>query len=116
MLRLSIGTTDPDIYIDLQSIYINPTKSATITYAVINFKTGGQQYTYEMDGEQYAQWGNDDTIIYHILCARHHLQYKPFEEPEFYEEVVVWKDAETGEIKSKIIQKPNPNYVSSNNQ
>ena len=112
MLRVNIGTTNPDIYIDLQSIYVVPMTSATVTYTVINYKTGGQQYTYEMTGEQYAQWGTDDTIIYHILCARHNLQYKPFEEPEFFEEVMVWQDKETGEMKSDLIKKPNPKYVS----
>ena len=64
-----------------------------------------------MDGEQYAQWGNDDTVIYHLLCARHKLQYKPFEEPEFFEEVNVWRDKETGEMKSKMIKRPNPKYT-----
>jgi hypothetical protein len=116
MLRVNIGTTNPDIYIDLQSIYVVPMTSATVTYAVINYKTGGQQYTYEMTGEQYAQWGTDDTIIYHILCARHNLQYKPFEEPEFFEEVMVWQDKETGEMKSDLIKKPNPKYISGTNQ
>jgi hypothetical protein len=67
-----------------------------------------------MDGEQYACWGTDDTILYHILCARHNVQYKPYVEPEFYEEVVVWKDEETGEVKSKMIQKPNPKYIPPN--
>jgi hypothetical protein len=111
MLRINIGTTDPDVYIDLQSIYITPTKSATINYSLNNYKTGGTQYTYEMEGEQYARWGTDDTILYHVLCARHSLQYKPYEEPEFFEEVVVWMDEQTGEIKSELVKKPNPKYV-----
>lgn len=111
MLRLNIGTTNPNIYIDLQSIYVNPMTSATITYTVINHNTGGQQYTYEMTGEQYARWGNDDTIIYHLLCIRHGLEYKPYEEPEFFEEVNVWRDEATGEIKSERVNKLNPNYV-----
>ena len=110
MLRLNLGTTNPDVYIDLQSIYINPMKSATITYALVNFKTGGQQQTYEMNGEQYAKWGTDDIIIYHLLCARHNLQYKPFEEPEFFEEIMVWRDEKTNEMKSELIKKLNPKY------
>jgi len=49
--------------------------------------------------------GTDDTIIYHLLCLRHGLEYKP------YEEVNVWRDEATGEIKSERMNKPNPNYV-----
>jgi len=33
------------------------------------------------------------------------------EEPEFFEEVNVWRDEATGEIKSEKVNKPNPNYV-----
>jgi hypothetical protein len=108
---MKIGTTTPNTYIDLQSIFITPEKSATIKYAVIDDAHGTQIQSYEMDGEQYAQWGNDDTVIYHLLCARHKLQYKPFEEPEFFEEVNVWRDKETGEMKSKMIKRPNPKYT-----
>ena len=111
LLRMKIGTTTPNTYIDLQSIFITPEKSATIKYAVIDDAHGTQIQSYEMDGEQYAQWGNDDTVIYHLLCARHKLQYKPFEEPEFFEEVNVWRDKETGEMKSKMIKRPNPKYT-----
>ena len=111
MLRISIGTTTLNTYIDLQSIYITPEKSAAIKYAVIDYKNGTQMYSYEMDGEQYARWGNDDTIIYHLLCARHGLTYKPYEEPEFFEEVNVWRDEVTGEMKSEMVKRPNPKYV-----
>lgn len=112
MLKIKIGTTNPELYIYLESIYITPEKSATIRY-LIKDVTREQltNYTYEMDGEQYARWGNDDTIIYHLLCARHGLQYKPYEEPEFFEEVNVWRDEATGEIKSEMVKKPNPKYV-----
>ena len=113
LLRIRIGTTTPNTHIDLQSIYITPEKSATISYAVIDDANGSQMLTYEMDGEQYALWGTDDTLIYHLLCARHNLQYKPYEEPEFFEEVVVWLDKESGEMKSKVVNKPNPNYIPS---
>jgi hypothetical protein len=109
---MKIGTTTPNTYIDLQSIFVTPQKSASIKYAVIDDEHGSQQKSYEMDGEQYAMWGTDDTLIYHLLCARHNLQYKPYEEPEFFEEVVVWLDKETGEMKSKVVRKPNPNYIS----
>lgn len=112
-LRIKIGTTTPNTYIDLQSIYITPEKSATIKYAVIDDAHGTQMHSYEMEGEQYAQWGNDDTLIYHLLCARHKLQYTPYEESEFFEEVNVWRDKETGEMKSEMIKKPNPKYIPS---
>lgn len=111
LLRIKIGTTTPNTYIDLQSIFITPQKSATIKYAVIDDAHGSQNKSYEMEGDQYARWGNDDTLIYHLLCARHKLQYKPFEEPEFYEEVNVWRDDATGEMKSEIIKRPNPSYT-----
>ena len=112
MLRIKIGTTTPNVYMYLESIYITPEKSATIRYLIKDLKLVQlTNYTYEMDGEQYARWGNDDTIIYHLLCARHGLEYKPYEEPEFTEEVNVWRDEATGEIKSEKVKKPNPKYV-----
>jgi len=40
--------------------------------------------------------GTDDTIIYHLLCLRHGLEYKPYKKPEFFEEVNVWRDEATG--------------------
>jgi hypothetical protein len=110
MLRLTLGTSSPTKQIILQSITVTPTKSATIKYTLIsdNFPTDNE---YIMDGEQYARWGTDDTIIYHILCMRHGLTYQPYVEPEFFEEAIVWRNEETGEIRSEIIRKPNPKYV-----
>lgn len=114
MLRLILGTTTEGVKIAIESISINPTISATIKYKYLKVNQPIENYEYVMDGEQYACWGTDDTILYHILCARHNVQYKPYVEPEFYEEVLVWKDEETGEVKSKMIQKPNPKYIPPN--
>jgi hypothetical protein len=35
----------------------------------------------------------------------------PYVEPEFFEEIMVWQDKETGEMRSEVIRKPNPKYV-----
>jgi len=112
LLKIKIGTTNPDVYMYLESIYITPEQSATIKYTVKDIKREQiSYYTYEMDGEQYKKWGTDDTIIYHLLCIKHGYQYAPYVEPEFFEEVNVWRDEATGEIKSEVIRKPNPKYV-----
>ena len=112
MLRKKIGTTNPDVYMYLESIYVNPEQSATIKYLVKDLKREQiTYYTYEMDGEQYKKWGNDDTIIYHLLCLKHGYQYMPYVEPEFYEEVNVWRDQETGEMKTEMVKRPNPKYT-----
>lgn len=112
MLRKKIGTTNPDIYMYLESIYITPEQSATIKYLIKDLKREQiTNYTYEMDGEQYRKWGNDDTIIYHLLCMKHGYQYAPYVEPEFFNEVNVWRDQETGEMKSELVKRPNPKYT-----
>jgi hypothetical protein len=111
MLKLILRTSTEGTKIALQSIYIEPTKKATITYQLLSITGGISNHDYIMEGEQYALWGTDDTLIYHLLCARHNLQYKPYEEPEFFEEVVVWMDDVSGEVKSKVVKKPNPNYI-----
>lgn len=111
MLRCILRTYTEGVKIAIESISINPTISATIKYKYLKVNQPIENYEYVMDGEQYARWGNDDTILYHILCARHNVQYKPFVEPEFLEEIVVSKDEQTGEMKSEIIRKPNPKYV-----
>lgn len=112
MLRKKIGTTNPDVYMYLESIYVNPEQSATIRYLVKDLKREQvTNYTYEMDGEQYRRWGNDDTIIYHLICVKHGYQYAPYVEPEFFEEVNVWRDEETGEMKSERVKRPNPKYT-----
>jgi hypothetical protein len=64
-----------------------------------------------MDGEQYKRWGTDDTIIYHLLCIKHGLQYVPWVEPEFFEEVNIWRDEATGEMKTEMVKTPNPKYT-----
>ena len=97
--------------ITIHNITVIPCNSATITYTLIKQDWVEQKYSYKMEGEQYARWGNDDTIIYHLLCARHGLHYKPYEEPEFFEEVMVWKDETTGEFKSEMVKYPNPKYI-----
>lgn len=112
MLRKKIGTTNPDVYMYLETIYVTPEQSATIKYLVKDLKREQvTNYTYEMDGEQYRKWGNDDTIIYHLLCMKHGYQYAPYIEPEFFEEVNVWRDQETGEMKSELVKRPNPKYT-----
>ena len=111
-LKIKIGTANPDVYLYLESIYINPEKSATISYTVKDIKREQlTRYTYEMDGEQYKKWGTDDTIIYHLLCIKHGYQYMPYVEPEFFEEVNVWRDEATGEMKSEMVKRPNPKYT-----
>jgi hypothetical protein len=110
MLMIFLGTLE-GARIDLQHISIEPCKSATIQYILINKNGESSNQTYKMEGEQYALWGNDDTILFHLLCTRHGLHYKPYEEPEFFEEVLVWKDEQTGEIKNKTVQYPNPKYI-----
>ena len=111
-LKIKIGTENPDVYLYLESIFINPEKSATISYTVKDIKRGQlTRYNYEMDGEQYKKWGNDDTIIYHLLCIKHGYQYVPYVEPEFFEEVNVWRDEATGEMKSEMIKRPNPLFT-----
>jgi hypothetical protein len=110
LLRVILGTSNPDVRIALQYISINPTVSATIKYQIVSNTEGIKDYEITIDGQQYSAWGTDDTIIYHIICARHNLRYVPYVEPEFYEEVFVYKN-NVGEIVSELIRKPNPNYV-----
>jgi hypothetical protein len=110
LLRIALGTSNPDVRITIQHISINPTVSATISYQIVSNTEGIKQQELTIDGQQYAAWGNDDTIIYHIICARHNLQYVPYVEPEFYEEAFVYKN-EQGEIVTETIRRPNPNYV-----
>lgn len=111
-LKIKIGTANPDVYLYLESIFINPEKSATISYNVKDLKREQlTRHTYEMDGEQYKKWGTDDTIIYHLLCLKHGYQYMPYIEPEFFNEVNVWRDETTGEMKSEMVKRPNPKYT-----
>jgi hypothetical protein len=111
-LKMKIGTANPDVYLYLESIYINPEKSAIISYNVKDLKREQlTRHTYEMDGEQYKKWGTDDTIIYHLLCLKHGYQYMPYIEPEFFQEVNVWRDETTGEMKSEMVKRPNPKYT-----
>ena len=109
MLYLILGTVEgPKIHIE--NISIDPCNSATITYRLVT-STGTQSLTHLMEGEQYRRWGTDDTILFHLLCLKHGFQYKPYIEPEFFEEVMVWRDEATGELKQDMIQYPNPKYV-----
>jgi len=110
LLRIALGTSNPDVTITIQHISINPTVSATICYQIVSNIEGIKQQELTIDGQQYAAWGNDDTIIYHIICARHNLQYVPYVEPKFYEEAFVYKN-DQGELVRETIRKPNPNYV-----
>lgn len=111
MLKLILGTNDPNVRIDIQSISITPTISATIKYTLISSLSGLQHHEFVIDGQQYAQWGTDDTIIYHIVCARHNVEYVPYVEPKFYADVFVYKN-DQGLLVTENIQIPNPNYVS----
>jgi hypothetical protein len=110
LLRIILGTSNPDVRIALQYISINPTVSATIKYQLVSNTEGIKDCEITIDGQQYSAWGADDTIVYHIICARHNLQFVPYVEPEFYEEAFVYKN-DVGEIVSELIRKPNPNYV-----
>jgi len=110
MLKIILGTTTEGTTIALESIYVEPQKSATINYKVIS-NSGILQQVYVMESPQYEKWGTDDTLLYHIICARHKLQYKPFVEPEFIDESIVYRDEATGEMKCELFKKPNPNYT-----
>ena len=108
MSYLTLGTAEGAV-IHLKTIIVQPCVSATITYGLY-MNGGSQELTHVVEGEQYKRWGNDDTIIYHLLCAKHKLHYKPYVEPEFFEEVMVSADEATGEMKYETIRYPNPNY------
>ena len=110
MLKLILGTTTPFVKIALQEVNINPTISATIKYQVISNDRGIENNEYIMSGEQYSKWGTDDTLIYHIICAKHNLQYKPYIEPPTFTEAIIYKDEQTGEILTKVVEVPNPRY------
>jgi hypothetical protein len=116
MLKLVLGTTTEGVKIAIQSIFIDPCKSATIKYQFIRVNQSVENHDYVIEGEQYSRWGTDDTILYHILCARHNVQYKQFVEPEFIDDIIVWRDEQTGDMKSEVIRKPNPKYVSGSTQ
>ena len=110
MLKLILGTTTSGVKIAVREINIDPTVSATIKYQVISHDRGIEDKEYIMSGEQYSKWGADDTIIYHIICANHNLQYKPYVEPPTFTEVIIYKDEQTGEMLSKTVEVPNPRY------
>lgn len=107
MLYITLGTVEGAI-IHLKNISIVPCESATIDYS-LSTKDGNENLSLKVEGEQYKKWGNDDTLIYHLLCAKHKLHYKPYVEPEFFEEVMVSAD-ENGEMKYETIRYPNPKY------
>lgn len=111
MLKIILGTTTEGTKIALESIYVEPTRCATIKYQLIKIDQNVTNHTYIMEGEQYSKWGTDDTILYYIICARHKLQYKPFVEPEFIDEAVVYRDEATGEMKCDYKKIPNPRYT-----
>jgi hypothetical protein len=108
MLFTLLGTVEgPSIHIEY--ISIDPCNYAFINYKLIS-KNGTEILTHKIEGEQYKQWKDDDTILFHLLCAKHKLHYKPYEEPEFFEECMVSKDEKTGEMKYDMIKTPNPKY------
>ena len=108
MLFTLLGTAE-GATIHIEHISIDPCNHAIISYELIT-KDGTQQLTHKVEGEQYKLWTNDDTLIFHLLCAKHKLHYIPYREPEFFEECVVSKDEETGEMKYEMIKTPNPKY------
>ena len=110
MLRLILGTTTTGVKIALSEINITPTISGTINYQEVRHDKGIVEHEYIMSGEQYSKWGTDDTIIYHIICAKHNLQYKQYVEPSTFSEVIIYKDEQTGEMLSKTVEIPNPRY------
>ncbi len=108
MLFTLLGTVEgPSIHIEY--VCIDPCNHAVINYKLIR-NTGTEILTHKIEGEQYRQWKDDDTILFHLLCAKHKLHYKPYEEPEFFEECMVSKDEQTGEMKYDMIKTPNPKY------
>lgn len=109
MLYISLGSVEGAVIL-LNSISIEPCVSATIQYTLTNNDGSVKELTHIVEGEQYKQWGTDDTILYHILCAKHKLRYKPYEEPEFFEELMVSANQETGEMNYETIRYPNPKY------
>jgi len=110
MLRVMLGTSAPGIRIAIKNIIINPTVSATINYQHISNTTGITDHEFVIDGQQYASWGTDDTLIFHIICARHNVQYVPYVEQQFYQEALIYKNAQ-GQFVTETIQKANPSYV-----
>ena len=110
MLKLILGTTTIGVKIAVREITITPTVSATIKYQVISRDRGIEEHEYIMSGEQYSKWGTDDTLVYHVICARHNLQYKPYVELPTFTEVIIYKDEKTGEMSSKTVEVPNPRY------
>ena len=109
MLFTTLGTVE-GASIQIQHVSIDPCSHAYINYGLTTLG-GSQQLTHKIEGEQYKQWGSDDTILFHILCAKHNLHYKPYVEPEFFEEAMVSRDEATGEMKTEMIKYPNPKYV-----
>jgi hypothetical protein len=108
MLFTILGTVEGHS-IHIQYISIDPCNHAVINYKLIT-NSGSEILTHKIEGEQYKQWKDDDTILFHLLCAKHKLHYRPYEEPEFFEECMVSKDEETGEMKYDMIRTPNPKY------
>ena len=109
MLYICLGSVEGAV-IHIKSITIEPCVSATIYYTLTNNDGSVKELTHIVEGEQYKKWGTDDTIIYHLLCAKHKLHYKPYEEPEFFEEILVSSNQETGEMKYETIKYPNTKY------
>jgi hypothetical protein len=109
MLYITLGSVEGAV-IFLKSISVEPCVSATIQYTLTNNDGSIKELTHIVEGEQYKKWGTDDTLIYHLLCAKHKLHYKPYVEPEFFEEIIVSADQETSEMKYETIRYPNPKY------
>lgn len=109
MLYITLGSVEGAVIL-LNSISIEPCVSATIQYTLTDNQGVSKNLTHIVEGEQYKKWGTDDTIIYHLLCAKHKLHYKPYEEPEFFEEIMVSSNQETGEMIYETIRYKNSKY------
>jgi hypothetical protein len=109
MLYITLASVEGAVIL-LNSISVEPCVSATIRYTLTAPDGSVKELTHVVEGEQYARWGTDDTILYHLLCAKHKLHYKPYVEPEFFEEIMVSSNQETGEMKYETVRYPNPKY------
>jgi hypothetical protein len=109
MLYIILGTVEGS-KIHIENISVIQSTSATITYKLIT-QTGIEPLTHVLEGQAYTNWVNDNTTLFNLLCVKHGLQYVPYVEPEFFQEVMVWRDEVTGAMMQEMITYPNPNYI-----
>jgi hypothetical protein len=107
-----LGTTTDGILIEIHNIIIIPKTRAYINYRIINTSRTGmfpESHMMELiiEGEQYARWGTDDTILFHIICLKHNLEYKAYTPPPTVDKNIIFFD-ESGNINTETTQIPNP--------